>query len=317
MEAANRSAPHSQDTARSNPNKREAGIPQVIAGRYRVINRLGGGSFGDVYRVSDEVDGGRELALKILRSSDPVALRYFKREFRSLADVYHPNIARLYELVASEDRWLFTMELVDGVNFLQYLDRQLPEDREESLRSCLLQLAEGLETLHRRKLLHRDLKPSNVLVTSAGRVVILDFGLVRSFDEGIHSLVTLAGTPDYMAPEQGTGEVSIEASDWYAVGVMLYQSLTGRLPFEGNLVEVFHSKQFERPIPAADLVPNVSPELNELCVRLLKRDPARRGSYEDVTGLAGPGAYVQSRQRQRLATVSYTHLRAHETPEHL
>ncbi len=122
--------------------------PRIIAGRYRVIARLGGGSFGDVYRVSDEFgssDGGREFALKVLRSADPVALRYFKREFRCLADVYHPNIARLYELIASDNRWLFTMGgLVHGLGFLRYLASQSAEERDTKLRSCLLQLAEGL-----------------------------------------------------------------------------------------------------------------------------------------------------------------------------
>ena len=205
-------------------------VPNIIAGRYRVITRLGGGSFGDVYRVSDEMDGGRELALKILRSSDPVAIQYFKRERRSLADIRHNNIVRVYSLHDYEHQLLFTMEVVNGLGFLRYLASQTCEERDAKLRSCLLQLAEGLETLHRRKLLHRDVKPSNVLVTPEGRLVILDFGLVRSFEEGFHSLVTLAGTPDYMAPEQAAGAAVTEASDWYAVGVMLYQSLTGHLP---------------------------------------------------------------------------------------
>ncbi|MEO7142021.1 MAG: protein kinase, partial [Bryobacteraceae bacterium] len=273
-------------------------LPRIIAGRYRLIARLGSGSFGDVYRVSDEVAGG-ELALKVLRSPDPVALHYFKREFRSLADTYHPNIVRLRELIAYQDRWMFTMEFVDGVDLLQFLNRQSPGDRAAALRSCLLQLGEGIKALHRGRLLHRDVKPSNVLVTSAGRVVLLDFGLVHSFDKDPLSLVTFAGTPDYMSPEQAAGIAAAEPSDWYAFGVLLYQSLTGKLPFYGNFVEVLRRKQLESPAPPADLAPDVPAQLNTLCLNLLERDPLKRASYQDVIRSLRPGVAVPVQESRR------------------
>lgn len=275
------------DTEPKAAEESEIHSSRIIAGRYRVISRLGGGTFGDVYHVSDEMDGRRELALKILRSSDPLAIQYFKRERRTLADIHHDNIIRVYELHEHEHQLFFTMELVDGVGFLRHLTAQPVEQRDAKLRSCLVQLAEGLRMLHSRKLLHRDLKPSNVLVTREGRVVLLDFGLVRSIDEGFHSRVTFAGTPDYMAPEQVVGQAASEASDWYAIGVMLYQSLTGQLPFNGNFVEVLHSKQLENPTAAAEVAHDVPSDLNELCNRLLERDPSKRGSYEDVLRLSG------------------------------
>ena len=271
-------------------------LPEIVAGRFRVLARLGSGGFGDVYRVIDEMGGDEPLALKILRSSDPLALHYFKREFRSLADIYHRNIIALHELIAHNNRWMFSMELIDGVDFLRFLDSQAIRDRDAALRSCIVQLAEGLLALHQRSLLHRDIKPSNVLVTPAGRLVLLDFGLVRAFGDDTQSTFTFAGTPDYMSPEQAAGEVVGEPSDWYAVGVMLYQALTGRKPFHGSSLEVLRRKQIERPVPPSEITSVVSAQLNDLCLKLLERDPLKRASHADIVRLAYPDGSVQVRE---------------------
>jgi hypothetical protein len=281
------------------PGEPEPELPGLLGGRFRVLARLGTGSFGDVYRVADEAGGGEELALKVLRSSSPLALHYFKREFRSLADVYHRNIVALRELVADGGRWMFSMEFVDGAGLLQYLGAQPASGRDAALRSCLAQLAAGLRALHERNLLHRDLKPSNVLVTASGRLVLLDFGLVRPFGEEFQTAATFAGTPDYMSPEQTLGEALGEPSDWYAVGVMLYQALTGRLPLEFDSFVSLRRKQLERPVAPREVAPGVAPDLNDLCVKLLEPDPARRASYEDVVRLVRPAqADVGAREVQ-------------------
>ena len=273
-----------------------ADLPGVLAERFRVIARLGSGSFGDVYRVTDESSGGAELALKILRSSGPLALHYFKREFRSLADIYHPNIVVLRELIAHRGSWMFSMEFVDGIDLLSFLGSRTSQAREASLRSCFAQLADGLRALHERNLLHRDLKPSNVLVTAAGRLVLLDFGLVRQFGEGARNTMTFAGTPDYMSPEQTVGAALGEPSDWYAVGVMLYQALTGKLPLHFDSFEALRRKQFERPAPPVEIAPRTPADLNELCMKLLEPDPLLRASYSDVVRLTRPGAAVVARE---------------------
>ena len=166
------------------------------------------------------------------------------------------------------------MEVVDGVDFLRYLGSQSPQERDVKLGSCFFNWPKASGRYMAGKLLHRDLKPSNGIVTAQGRLVILDFGLVRSFEEGSHSLVTFAGTPDYMSPEQAAGKAATEASDWYAFGVMLYQSLTGRLPFAGNFVEVLHRKQLEIPIAPSDVAADIPPDLSALCIHLLDGDPA-------------------------------------------
>jgi len=144
--------------------------------------------------------------------------------------------------------------------------------------------------LHETGKLHRDIKPSNVLVTKEGRVVILDFGLVAEVEgKELHDSVTLAGTPDYMSPEQGAQLPISRASDWYSVGVMLYQALTARLPFAGKFFEVMMNKQnFDPPAPN-ELVPDLPPDLNDLCVRLLRRKPEERPVGREILRILGHG----------------------------
>lgn len=282
----------------------DAQLPAILGGRYRVLSRLGGGNFGDVYRVSDGSHRDNDLALKVLRSSDPLALYYFKREFRSLAGIYHRNIVKLRELIFHQDQWMFTMEFVDGVDLIRFIEGHPGQMRETVLRSCLLQLAEGLAELHRRGLIHRDIKPSNALVTRDGRVVLLDFGLVRSFDRDVtQSFATFAGTPDYMAPELASGTFAAEPSDWYAFGVLLYQTLTGQLPFQGSLMEIFRRKQAEQPVPPAAIATAIPAQLNVLCLRLLERDPLKRATYGDVVQALHPGATAPARNQPRSAII--------------
>ena len=128
------------------------------------------------------------------------------------------------------------------------------------MRPALRQLAEGVHALHEMGKLHRDIKPSNVLVTDEGRVVLLDFGLVEDINPELHETL-LAGTPDYMSPEQGAQSKISKASDWYSVGVMLYQALTGRLPFRGKFFEVMTQKQTREPIQAREINPDISARL--------------------------------------------------------
>lgn len=242
--------------------------------RFELRRQLGSGAFGDVYEAWDR-EHGTPVALKSLKSSNPDWIYRFKREFRIVGDLAHPNLVRLYELFVEEDRWYLTMELVQGLR----LDDHLRRDPAQ-LRSCFAQLALGILELHRAGCLHRDLKPSNALVEATGRAVLLDFGLA------VHQRATrasaLAGTPPYMAPELGLGQPPSEASDWYAFGVMLYEALAGELPFTGSEVEMLQRKLGDPPVPPSLLRPHVDPGLEALALQLLHKDPLDRPSSAGV-----------------------------------
>ena len=250
-------------------------------GPFEIVRTLGRGAMGAVYEARDTRRGGR-VALKLLTGSDGRAVYRLKREFRSLCGVVHPNLVLLHELFCEQGRWFFTMELVDGVPFDAWARQAREASDETTLRDGLRQLGYAVEAVQDAGKLHCDLKPSNVLVRSDVRVVVLDFGLVS--DLGVDSLADRGpvGTPAFMAPEQAAGQRPTASSDWYAVGVMLFEALTGRLPFQGNPVRVLREKQQrDAPDPRA-LNWRASAELSELCVGLLRRDPRARLGARDV-----------------------------------
>ncbi|HET8934735.1 MAG TPA: serine/threonine-protein kinase, partial [Polyangiales bacterium] len=209
--------------------------------RYEIVRELGTGGAGAVYLVRDR-ETGEQLALKRLQRIDQKSVQRFKREFRSLAHVHHPNLIRLYDLGHAQDGWFLTMEYVQGRSLSEELSaahdvhatraaaNDQSSDAEFVARVIGLfdQLASGVHAIHQAGMLHRDLKPSNVMVASDGRVVVLDFGLVRGIEgDQVTQDGTISGTPAYMAPEQASAEPLSEASDWYAFGVMLYEMLAG------------------------------------------------------------------------------------------
>ncbi len=268
--------------------------------RFTCLGRLGAGAFGVVYRVFDS-ERNLLVALKKLLHHDPAHLLRFKREFRSLVDLVHPNLVQLYELFGDHRQWFFTMELVPGVDFVSYVRSAGGTVDWVRLRESLHQLAAGVQALHSSARLHRDLKPSNVLVTAAGRVVILDFGLVKELESQSllsEQSVALAGSPAYMAPEQASGGAIGEAADWYAVGAILYKAVTGQLPFTGSWTETLARKQREDAPPSRDLNPEVPADLDEACRYLLARTPEMRSQGAAILS-ALPTRNVISPQRDR------------------
>lgn len=259
------------------------------------------------------------VALKVLRQLDAAAIYRFKKEFRALSDFSHPNLVQLYELLSDGDRWFFTMELVQGEGFLEHVRPGSsqghlasetptvvrPESdsgserrstggvcRLDRLRPTLVQLARGLDALHGTGKLHCDIKPSNVLVTPEGRVVLLDLGLVRDFLT--HRLYEsldrdIVGTPAYMSPEQAAGLTVSAASDWYSVGVMLYEALCGELPFQGPVMKILIDKQKVDPPPPSSVAvgEDVPEDLDTLCQALLHRDPEQRPRGSEVRSWLG------------------------------
>jgi hypothetical protein len=280
---------------------------------------------GVVYEAFDR-DRDEVVALKKLLGTDATAIVRLKNEFRALADVVHPNLVRLHELIGEGDDWFFTMELVDGVDFLSYVRGRAPSPLDEPttekstiidsgrglqepspaaepkpadepaervpvaydlVRRTIRQIAEGVAALHDAGKLHRDLKPSNVLVTPAERVVILDFGLATDVSAASRKM-TFGGTPAYMAPEQIAEQPATDASDCYSIGVMLYEALTSELPFSGNFYSMLMQKRTTDPKPPVDVVPGIPEDLSQLCVDLLRRNPEDRPSAREMVGRLTP-----------------------------
>ncbi len=265
---------------------------------YEILCELGRGGMGVVYKARDRRNG-ELVALKTLLGFTPSSLYRFKQEFRTLADVTHPNLVDLHELIAGNNHWFFTMEFIPGSDLLTWItagNRQghntrstlstgADADQIERSRRALHQLATGLLALHDAGKLHRDLKPGNVRVTPEGRVVILDFGLAAQLDRlGRHQTAddVIGGTVAYMAPEQAAALPVTPACDWYSVGVILYQVLTGTLPFRGAPLRVLRDKQDLDPTPPAELVMGVPEDLNRLCIDLLRRKPEARPSGREI-----------------------------------
>ncbi len=265
--------------------------PRTFQGtdRFRPVALLGRGSMGVVYRVHDR-ETGTDVALKTLVVHDPDDVYRLKNEFRSLAGVVHRNLAELHELFVDEQECFFTMELVDGVNFIDYVRGGAGGMDYERLAGVLRQLVSGLAALHAEGKLHRDVKPSNVLVTRNGRVVILDFGLVTVLGgpRAGDTQPGLVGTLAYVAPEQGWGAQPDPAADWYSVGIMLYEALTGRLPFAGPLARVLVDKSRVIPPAPRTLAPDVPEDLDALTMALLDPEPARRPGPDDVLATLRP-----------------------------
>jgi len=275
---------------------------------------------GTVYRAFDR-ELRAEVALKTLERGESAALRRFKNEFRAMQHLEHPNLVNLGELFEHDGTWFFTMELLTGVDFFHHVagapavggpswgSRVTVQERpaalssavavpprpaafkEDRLRAALPQLALGLSALHDAGMVHRDIKPSNILVERDGRVVLLDFGLVAEHamrpgddDDGQDEVI---GTVVYMSPEQAAGMPPEPASDMYSLGVMLYELLTGRLPFDGDEGSVLVAKQTLEPALPSSWFDRIPSDLEQMCMSLLDISPRHRPSARELVGQLG------------------------------
>ena len=258
-------------------------------GDYELIRKLGQGGMGIVYEARHTKTNNRVALKTLLTGGDGQQINAdklyrFRKEFRRLSEINHPNLVGMQSLEVDGDRWFFTMDLIDGEDFLNYVR---PDDRldEERLRSCLKQLATGVLELHRRGIIHRDLKPSNVLVSSEGHVTILDFGLAAQLQRNSDMTQTksgmFSGTPPYAAPEQLFGERT-EASDWYAFGTMLFEALAGERPFQDpDPMKLLRMKQEQDPPQLSDR-DDLPSDLAELTDGLIAREASSRWRGEAI-----------------------------------
>jgi serine/threonine-protein kinase len=261
-----------------------------LSGRYETGERLGSGGMSNVYKATDLILE-RTVAVKILAehlSDDERFVARFRREALAVAKLIHPNIVQVYDTGVDEGRHYIVMEYVSGRSGAQILQRHGPVGPEFTA-DIGIQACAGLDYAHRRGIIHRDVKPGNLMVTGgpAGggemTVKLTDFGIARAIEQTrITQVGSVVGTAAYLAPEQVRGEEATPATDVYALGVVLYQFLTGRLPYEGSsLAELAVRQQNEKPLPPSTYNDEVPETLSGAVLRALEGDPNRRYASAD------------------------------------
>lgn len=267
-------------------------LPRLLAGRYRLTRRLGEGSFAETFLATDTLLQ-RQVAVKILREQyarDPRFAAHFANESRAAAAVSHPNVVEVFDHGREGETLYLVMEWVDGSNLKQLIREKAPLPIPEAIR-LLRELLQGLAVIHQAGITHRDVKPQNVLVTRQGRAKLTDFGIARgAVASGLTETGVVVGTAAYMAPEQASGKPTGPGVDIYAAGVILFEMVTGRLPFPGEIpLEVMY-RQVHEPVPRPrDLNRAISPELEAVILRALAKDPGQRYSTAGAMAAALEG----------------------------
>ena len=253
-------------------------IGTVFDGRYRIIRKLGAGGMADVYLAEDQ-ELGRNVAIKILNdrhAADDSFIERFRREAKNAAGLSHPNIVSIYDRGEAEGTYYIAMEYLEGRSLKELIVSRGPAPIKVSI-DYARQILAALAAAHRRGIVHRDIKPHNVLVNPEGRLKVTDFGIARSGASQMTEVGSIIGTAQYLSPEQARGAPVDQTSDLYSVGVVLYEMLTGQVPFTGDTpLEIAMKHLSEVPKPPSELRPEVPHDLDLIVLRALAKDPAER-----------------------------------------
>jgi eukaryotic-like serine/threonine-protein kinase len=281
----------------------------IIDGRYRVISRLGSGGMADVYLAQDQLLG-REVAVKVLHhhfAEDHEFVERFRREASSAAALSHPNIVGIFDRGEWNGTYYIAMEYVAGRSLKAVVREQGPVDPATAI-DIVVQILRAARFAHRRGVIHRDLKPHNVILDEEGRARVTDFGIARAGASDMTLTGSIMGTAQYLSPEQAQGHMVSETSDLYSIGVILYELLTGVVPFEGETAVAIAFKQVSAdPRPPSELNPALAPSLDAVVLRALAKDPAAR--YADAEEL------IVALEHERSALGAYTAAHAVVVPD--
>jgi serine/threonine-protein kinase len=250
----------------------------LVDGRYRITGRIGTGGMADVYCAHDE-HLGRDVALKMLHrrfAQDQEFVERFRREASAAAGLQHPNVVNVFDRGEFDGTYYIAMELLRGRTLKDVITSEAPLDQERAL-DLTTQILRAAGFGHRRGVIHRDFKPQNVIVDDEDRVKVTDFGIARAGASEITETGSIMGTAQYLSPEQAQGTAAEQSSDLYSIGVMLYEMLAGRLPFDGDsAVAVALRHITEPPPPLHQLRPDVHPALEAVVNQALAKDPRHR-----------------------------------------
>ena len=263
----------------------------MVDGRYRVLSRLGAGGMADVY-CAEDTHLGRQVALKVLYkrfAQDNEFVERFKREARAAAGLTHPNVVNIFDRGEHDGTYYIAMEYLPGRTLKELIGERGTLDQETVI-DIGIQILRAASFAHRRGVVHRDLKPHNVMVDDAGNAKVTDFGIARAGASEMTEAGSIMGTAQYLSPEQAQGHQATAQSDLYSVGIILYELLTGRLPFDGeSAVAIAVQHLNDPPPPIHSLRPDVAPELEAAVMRALAKDPVSRWADADefVSALEG------------------------------
>jgi serine/threonine protein kinase len=278
------SEPHLDSTVMMRPQIFDLPIGSTFAHRYQIIEELGRGGMGTVYKVMDK-EVNEKIALKVLKpeiSFDLKTIERFRNELKIARKISQPNVCRMYDLMKESGTYFITMEYVSGEDLKSTILRLGRISMGKAL-IIAKQICSGLAAAHQLGIVHRDLKPHNIMIDRAGNVRIMDFGIARSAkSKGLTEAGAIIGTPEYMSPEQALGDEVDIRSDIYSLGVVLFELVTGRVPFEGSTaVGVAMMQKTELPPEPVSINDQIPIEFNHLILKCLEKDPKRRFQSAD------------------------------------
>ena len=287
----------------------ELSTGDVIDGRYKVLSRLGAGGMADVF-LAEDLQLGRKIALKLLHrrfAEDPDFVERFRREAQAAAGLQHPNVVSVYDRGAYDGTYYIAMEYLPGRSLKQLIRQDAPLDPIQAI-ELTTQILRAARFAHRRGVIHRDLKPHNVIVDDGGHAKVTDFGIARAGASDMTETGSIMGTAQYLSPEQAQGLPVGATSDLYSIGIVLYEMLTGRVPFDAESAVTIALKHVsEAPTPPSKYNPNIPPELEQVILWTLNKNPRDRPTDADqlITVLEQVKDAIASRERgERTASMA-------------